>query len=44
MVKTLNSQQMESDQTKGIPKRVESDASSPSSDSTVSFGVPAIMT
>jgi len=35
---------VESDQTKGISQRVESDASSPSPDSIVSFGVPIIVT
>jgi len=44
MVKTLSSQQVESGRTKGISQRVESDASSPSPDSTVSFGVLTIVT
>ena len=44
IVKTSSSQQMESGQTKGISQRMESDASSPSPDSTVSFGVPTIVT
>ena len=44
IMKTSNSQQVESGQTKGISQRVESDASSPSSDSIVSFGVPTIVT
>jgi len=43
-VKTSSSQQLESGQTEGISQRVESDASSPSPDSTVSSGVPTIMT
>ena len=44
MVKTSSSQQMESGQTEGISLRVESDACSPSPDSTVLFGVPTIVT
>jgi len=44
MVKTSSSQQMESGQTEGISQRVESDACSPSPDSTVLFGVPTIVT
>ena len=44
MVKTSSSQQVESGQTKGISQRVESDASSPSPDRTISFGVPTVVT
>jgi len=44
MVKTSSSQQVESDQTKGMSQRVESDASSPSPNSTVSFGELTIVT
>ena len=44
MVKTSNSQQVESGQTKETSQRMESDSSSPSSDSTVSFGVPTVVT
>jgi len=44
MVKTSNSQQAESSQTKRILQRVKSDASSPSSDNIVSFRVPTVMT
>jgi len=44
MVKTSSSQQVESDHTKGISQRVESDASLLSSGSTVSFGVPTVVT
>ena len=44
MVKTLSSQQVESGQIKGISLRVDSDASSPSPDNIVSFGVPTVVT
>ena len=44
MVKTSSSQQEESDQTKGILQRVESDASSPSPDSSVLFNVSFVVT
>jgi len=44
MVKTLNSQQVERGQTKGILQWVERDASSLSPDSTVSFSVSFIVT
>ena len=44
MVKASSSQQVESGQTEGISQKVESDASSPSSGSTVSFGVPTVVT
>jgi len=44
MVKTLSSQQVKSGQTKRISQRVESDTSSPSPDSTVSFKVLTILT
>ena len=44
MVKTSSSQQVESSKTKGISQCVESDASSPFSDSTASFGMPTVVT
>ena len=44
MVKTLSSQHVESGQIKGISQRVDSDASSPSPDSIISFGVLTIVT
>ena len=44
MVKTLSSQQVKSGQTKRISQRVESDTSSPSPDSTVSFKVLTVLT
>jgi len=43
-VKTSSSQQVQSGQSKKISQRVESDASSPSPDSTISFRVPNVMT
>ena len=43
-MKTSSSQQVESGQTKGISQRVDSDASSPYLDSTLSFGVPTVVT
>ena len=44
MMKTLNSQQVESSQAKGISQQVERDASSPSLDSSVSFRVSIVIT
>jgi len=44
MVKASSSQQVESGQTKGIVQKVESDASSQSPDSNVSFRVSTIVT
>ena len=44
MIKTLSSQQMESDQTREISQWMESDASPPSPDGSISFRVSYVVT